>query len=180
MIPSRAAREIRTLTRKIVELDRRLAQSEMPGTVAEIDTDRRRLRLDLGMTAAGDPILSPWVRWAEASNGSLRVHSAPVVGTPMILRSPSGTVGDGSIAHWGSYTDDVGAPSTAAAGAMLQVGSSSIAIGPDGLDLTAATIRLHGDVKADGGVLTHDDVNVGKDHPHTNVMSGSDLSGPPA
>lgn len=179
MIPSRAAREIRTLTRKVVELDRRLAQATLPGTVAEVDHNARRLRLKIGQID-GTPILSPWVRWAEAGNGTLKVHVPPTVGTLMNLISPSGTIGDGSVAHWSTYTDSDASPSSSSDTAMLKLGASSISFGSSGLTLEAGTITLKGDVAAEGGSLTHDGKNVGKDHTHTAVTPGGGRSGPPA
>lgn len=180
MIPSRVAREIRALTRKIVELDRRLTQTVLPGTVAEVDHDKRRLRLKIGETADGKPLLTPWVRWDEAGNGALKVHVPPVVGTLMTLVSPSGTIGDGSIAHWSTYTDSDPAPSKASDAAVISLGGSSITFGPDGLTIAADKISLRGNVAAEGGTLTHDDINVGKDHTHKDVTPGGALSGPPA
>lgn len=177
---SEMIRAIRTLTRRVVENERRLAQMIMPGEVAEVDHAARRLRLKLGETAAGSPILSPWVRWAEAGNSALKVHSPPTVGTLMTLLSPSGTVGAGSTAHWSTYTDDHKAPSDAGDEAVIEFGPTRITFGAAGVVIESGTITLKGDVDVVEGHLHHDGTNVGKDHPHKDTQPGAGLSGPPA
>ena len=80
-------REFRILTRRLVETERRMAQMVLPGRVAVVDHDKRRLRLEIGKADDGAAILSPWVRWPEASTGTLKVHVTPPIGTPMTLIS---------------------------------------------------------------------------------------------
>ena len=161
-----AAIEIRRIKVALEQAERRLALSRISGKVHEVDAEKRLLRLKLGETAEGKPVLSPWVRWQEATAGGMRIHSQPAVGEQMDLVSASGTVGAASLAAPATYDRDHQAPSKSSDTAVFERGGGRIELGPDG-------IVLKGNVRAEGGVLTHDGVNVGKDHLHT----GDDLDG---
>lgn len=152
--------------------ERRLAQTVLRGKVAETDSEKRRIRLKLGVSAEGKDVLSPWLPWQEAGVGALSIHGEPAIGEQMIMLSPSGTIGAGSIALRGSYDRDHAAPSKSSDTAVIAAGKGRIELGPEG-------IRLIGHVRASGGVLTHDDIDVGKGHEHTKVLPGGGLSGPP-
>lgn len=176
-------REIRILTRRLVETERRMAQMILPGRVAEVDHENRRLRLEIGKTSDG-VILSPWVRWPEASTGSLKVHVPPPLGAPMTLLSPSGTVGAGSIAQWGAYTDADAAPSKAADAAVLAFGDTVITIKGDRAEIATARLSIKADVDIEGdvtttGSITNNGVPVDSTHRHDRVEEGTGTSGTP-
>jgi hypothetical protein len=57
---------------------------------------------------------------------------------------------------------------------VLSLGGATIRLEEGG------TMRLIGNVAIQGGTLTHNGVNVGSTHTHTNVQAGGSLSGPPA
>jgi len=121
------ASELRRLRRQVVDLNRRLALARVPGTIEEIDTGKRMVRVKIGEDAEGQPILSPWVRWEEqAGNALLKVHVPPVKGARVNLESPSGTIGEGSVASWSTYHDANAAPSQSADTAMLAASTSQI------------------------------------------------------
>lgn len=158
-----AAEEIRRLTRKVVELDRRLAQATMPGTVAEIDHGQRKLRLKMGESSDGRPLLSPWVRWEEAGGDALlKIHVPPKVGALMTLHSPSGTVGEGSVARWSTYTDDNPSPSTAEDTAVLQAGEALITMKETGEILIKAPVKLTVDVGGLAYTITPEELAMSK------------------
>ncbi|TPQ52362.1 phage baseplate protein [Prosthecomicrobium hirschii] len=158
-----AAEEIRRLTRKVVELDRRLAQATMPGTVAEIDHGKRQLRLRLGETSDGRPLLSPWVRWEEAGGDALlKVHVPPKVGALMTLHSPSGTIGEGSVARWSTYTDGNAAPSTAEDTAVLKAGETELHLKETGEILIKAAQKLTVDVGGVAFTITPEELAMSK------------------
>ncbi len=167
-----AALEIRRLHEKIERAERRIALQTLPGKVKEKDAQKRLLRLQIGTSSDGRPVLGPWSRWQEATAGGMKIHSEPADNEQMLLVSQSGTVGAASIATPGTYDKDHEAPSTSSDTAVLERGGGRIELGPNG-------IRLRGNVDIGGGILTHEDVNVGHDHAHTKVFTGEDLSGPP-
>jgi hypothetical protein len=165
------AAEIRRLHRKVAAADRRLALVMLPGKVAEVDAATRTLRLELGRSADGRPILGPRSRWQEQGAGGLKVHSEPKIGEQMMLLSQSGTVGQASVAMPGTYDQDNNAPSDSSDTAVFERGGR-IELHPDG-------IRLIGNVDLADGYVRHDGVDISKDHLHTKVEPGGGLSGPP-
>ena len=85
-----AVRELVELVSRVAELERRFAGVLRHGTVAEVDPERQRVRLDLGpVHGAEGRFLSPWVPYAQFS-GALRVHTPPTVGQQLTAMSPSG------------------------------------------------------------------------------------------
>lgn len=181
---SATVRAVRILTRRVVEAERRLAQMILPGRVAEVDHDSRRLRLEIGKAADGSAILSPWVRWPEASTASLKIHVPPPVGAPMTLVSPSGTVGAGSLAQWGAYTDADAAPSKASDAAVIAFGDTVITIQGDRAEIRSARLAIKGDVDIDGditstGRIVNRGVPVDSTHRHGDAMPGAGTTGTP-
>ncbi len=161
-----ATEEIRRLHKKVAAADRRIALQALPGKVAEIDPDKRRLRLRIGKSATGKDILSPWVRWEEAAAGGMRIHSQPAIGEQMVLWSQSGTVGPASIARPGTYDKDHEAPSKSTDTAVFERGGSRMEMGPQGIRFFGPTFE-------------HNGRYIGEDHVHTEVEPGGALSGPP-
>jgi phage baseplate assembly protein gpV len=85
-----AVRELVELVSRVAELERRFAGVLRHGTVAEVDSERQRVRLDLGPAHGTEGrFLSPWVPYAQFS-GALRVHTPPTVGQQLTAMSPSG------------------------------------------------------------------------------------------
>ena len=164
--------ELRRAFARTEAAERRLAQTILRGKVAEKDAEKRRVRLKLGTSSDGKDVLSPWLPWQEAGVGALSIHAEPSIGEQMIMLSPSGTIGAGSIAMRGSYDRDHASPSQASDTAVFAAGGGRIEMGPDGL-------RLIGNVRMFGGTVEHEDVYIGKGHKHTDVTPGSGLSGPP-
>lgn len=173
------AAELRRQAARTEAAERRVAMMALSGKVAAKDPEKRLLRLKLGTNSRGEDVLSPWIRWQEAGAGGLTIHSEPDDAEQMIMLSMSGTIGAGSIAVPGTYDQDHAAPSKSSDTAVLQRGGR-IELGPNGLRLVGDAIELVGNVRAEGGVLEHEGRNVGKDHKHTEVERGGELSGPPA
>ncbi|WP_020185950.1 phage baseplate assembly protein V [Methylopila sp. 73B] len=123
-----AATEIRRLHRKVAQADRRIACAVLTGKVhpGSQDAEKRTVRLELGKTADGKPVLSPPVRWQQQGAGTLQIHATPKDGEQMVLQSPSGTIGGASLAVWGTYDKDTAPPSKATDAAVVQFGNASI------------------------------------------------------
>lgn len=121
------ASTFRRLNRRIERVNRRLATVDLPGKVIAGSQDyaTRTLRLDLGRSADGRVIKGPMIGWQQPGAGTLKVHAPPKDDEQMRLRSPSGTVGTGSLADWSTYDDDNAPPSTSGEEAVLEFGGAS-------------------------------------------------------
>lgn len=166
------ALEIRRGMARVEAAERRLAMTVLTGKVHAVDPDKRRLRLKLGTNSRGEDVLSPWIRWQEAGVGAFSIHSEPAIGEQMMMMSASGTIGDGSIAMPATYDQDHAAPSKASDTTVMARDEARI-------ELKGKAIYLIGDVKMDGGSVTHNGVEIGESHNHTETMPGGGLSGPP-
>ncbi|PWV97709.1 phage baseplate assembly protein V [Hoeflea marina] len=121
------ASEIRTLHRKIQRVERRVASAVLPGKVkpGSQNFEDRTVRLILGKTPDGEEVLSPPVRWQQPGAGTLKVHAPPADNEQMIMLSPSGTIGSGSVAHWSTYDDDHAPPSNKSTEAVIEFADGS-------------------------------------------------------
>lgn len=130
-------REMVRLSRRIDELNSRLARSQLTGEVAEVKDDRLRLRLRDKDGSTGKEFLSPWVRWqgaAGSEKGGFSMTTRPAVGEKMRLFSPSGEIGPGSIAVADSWSDDAPNPD-AGADFMLKRGNAFLSLGDGGFKI---------------------------------------------
>ncbi|MCT7668177.1 phage baseplate protein [Shinella kummerowiae] len=168
------AREFQRLHKLSDDLDRRMASMMLSGQVAEIDGDRVRLEILPEDSRTGKPFLSPWVQVQEAA-GQTGTHFPVKKGDPMRLMSPNGELGPQSLAVRDGYTADAANPS--------EQKQKQLVIGNDGPVLikgSAIVFEASGTVNVKSAGLTHNDVNVGETHKHTDVLPGGGLSGPPA
>ena len=97
----------------------------------------------------------------------------------VVLISPTGETGKGIILP-GGYTDEFAQPHNQGDQAMRKIGDSSDLMTGTRRRIVADEIELVGNVRIKGGVLTHNEVNVGDDHRHKEVMPGPSLTGEPA
>ena len=130
--------EIARLHRKHAQVDRRLGLVDLGGKVkpGSQDMDKRTVVLILGKTADGKDVEGPPIRWQATGAGALKMHATPADNEQMTMHSPSGTIGSGSLAHWGTYDQDHPPPSTSKDEAVLQFGDGSITIGKDNLKIS--------------------------------------------
>ncbi|APO76109.1 phage-related baseplate assembly protein [Rhizobium etli 8C-3] len=165
------ATEFRRLRIQLDRAERRIATGRLSGKVAQVDPQKRLLRLKIGTSSSGEDILSPWVRWQEAAAGGLRIHSEPAIGEQMDLVSRSGTVGDLSIAVPATYDKDNQAPSASSDTAVFERGAGRLEIGADGI-LLKGPVKVEGPVEIEGDRLRHNSRNVGSTHVHGGVERG--------
>ena len=125
---SLVASELRILHRKVHQAEGRLARTVLTGKVkpGSQDLGTRTVRLVLGTNDQGEEILSPPVRWQQPGAGTFKVHATPADHEQMTLLSPSGTIGEGSEAVWGTYDDDHAPPSREADEAVLTFGDTRL------------------------------------------------------
>ncbi len=136
------ANHLRALHRKIQQADRRHGLVDIAGKVkpGSQDMDKRTVRLVIGQSSDGQDVLSPPVRWQATGAGALKMHAVPADNEQMTLHSPSGTVGSGSLAHWGTYDQDNPPPSQSKDESVIQFGGKAqITFGKDSLRLSFGT-----------------------------------------
>lgn len=174
----------------VAELLRLLHNLIRTGTVAEVDHEAARVRVQAGGN------LTTWLPWLEARAGSTRTWSPPTVGEQVMVLSPDGDLA-GGIVLTGIYQEAHPAPSSSPAkwqavmpdGAVLEYdhqashlratlpGSAEVNA-PGGLVIHADT-TINGAVSINGDSLTHNGKNVGDTHQHSGVASGSSNTGEP-
>ena len=80
----------RNLAFRVEELERKLRNVVRPGHVAEVDTERTRVRVAYDVDAAGEPIVTAWLPWLTARAGTVLTWSAPSLGEQVLLLAPTG------------------------------------------------------------------------------------------
>ncbi|WP_319568375.1 baseplate assembly protein [Cohaesibacter marisflavi] len=153
-----------------------LGQSLKVGTVAKLDADKG-YRIALGEDDDGDEFLSPWMPHPETSKSSVPLEEGQTVG----IIAPSGDLSQGVLIRGGyskgkeSPNSDLAANVFKDAGVTVTVKSGALRIETNGV-----TVVISGSGFAvEGGGVTHNGVNIGDDHKHTDVVAGPDLTGPP-
>lgn len=149
------ARELRVMRRHLAQVNRRIATASLHGKVkpGSQDLEKRTVRLILGTDSNGDEILSPPVRWAQQGAARFKVHAVPADNEQMKLNSPSGTIGEGSIADWATYDDDHGAPSDKASEAVIEFDEGSrLTFEKDQTRLEAKSVHVNAEAVTLGGV----------------------------
>jgi phage baseplate assembly protein gpV len=183
---SLVASELRIVRRQLAKANRRIALASLSGKVkpGSQDMEKRTVRLVLGVDRDGNEILSPHVRWKQQGAGRLKLHSVPADNEQMVLRSASGTVGEGSEADWSTYDDDNAAPSDKDTEAVIEFeGGTRLTIEKDtnrvstkNLHFDADTVTLGGEggkqVARIGDMVT---VGAGSSAGQWPITSGSDV-----
>lgn len=121
-----AAFEITRLHRKHARVDRQLGLVDITGKVkpGSQDMQKRTVVLVLGTGSQGN-VESPPLRWQATGAGALKMHACPDDNEQMVMHSPSGVIGSGSLAHWGTYDQDHAPPSQSKDEAVLQFGTKA-------------------------------------------------------
>lgn len=176
------------------DADRRHAGAIEFGKVHEADYDKRRLKVLIGDENDEDGhVITGWLPMPglRAQNDS-DWHPLEV-GERVAVLSASGELQNGLVLPAGIFCDDNPAPGNKPGlwirlfkdggkltydrdtGEWLLLGMSKITLQVGGckLDITDEGFAFT------GGTVTHDGVNIGKDHTHTQVEPGAGISGPP-
>ncbi|MFT4099038.1 MAG: hypothetical protein QM651_18100 [Rhodoblastus sp.] len=156
MFDPHIADELRETRRQNVRLHRRLALSELEGTVAERDPRTWRVRLEIGVDPeTGEKVLSPWLKPQSGSNGAFKVSPAlPSVGERMKMVSPSGEVGAASYASWGTFDDDQKRPDQDADESVMTFGKTRISTRDDKFAISTADGKAK--LTFDGATIAHE------------------------
>ena len=177
-----AIRELVELAARIAELERRFSGMMRHGTVAEVDTETQRIRLDFGPAhGTSGRFLSPWIPYAQFS-GALRVHTPPSIGQQFTAMSPNGDFQQ-AVAVPLTHSNANPSPSTAANQNVLSYGDVNVTLAEDSLEIAVGSVRFKVDgtnVEITGGEVRHNGKNIGDSHIHSGVRSGPSVTGTPA
>lgn len=177
-----AIRELVELAARIAELERRFSGMMRHGTVAEVDTNTQRIRLDFGPAhGISGRFLSPWIPYAQFS-GALRVHTPPTVGQQFTAMSPNGDFQQ-AVAVPLTHSNANPSPSTAADQNVVRFGDVTLTLAEDHLEVSVGEVRFKVDgtnVEITGGEVRHNSKNIGDSHIHSGVLSGPSVTGTPA
>lgn len=160
---------------KLQEQERRISTADLRGMVTDVDAATHRIRMEIGETADGDIVKSPWLPVSQPA-GALKIHSMPSVGQTVIARSSGGDIRQGVAEplHW---TDENASPSNNPDEHVLTFGDLRIEIVDGGLNLniggTSWALSEAGFFQT-GGRVDHDEKNIGSDHTHRGVIVGDD------
>lgn len=164
----------------IADLRRRMDTMFRHGPVKEVDTETQRARIAMGKGVDGQEQLSPWIPYAQQA-GALKIHTAPSVGQNMTMLAPNG---DPEQALLMPFTWNQGNPSPSSSAAenvltfgdvKLVVTESSVVVTIGGFSVTLTA----GGLDALGGLIKHDEKNIGSTHTHGGVRSGAESTSVP-
>lgn len=166
------------------------------GTVDHLDPASARCRVKFG------DIVTDWLPWISQRSGGSKVWSPPTLGEQVVVLSPGGDHSC-AVVLCGLFSAAFPAPSSSPDlffmnfpdGAEIQYdhqkhylkafvpGSAQIAAS-GGVTIKADTVidgslSVSGDVEFDGGSVSHKGKNIGGDHQHSGVQSGSSATGAP-
>ncbi|PSJ22129.1 phage baseplate assembly protein V [Halomonas sp. ND22Bw] len=189
--PLQSAAELLRLIHNLIRL----------GTIAEVDHGVVGERPPRVRVKSGE-LLTAWRPWIECRAGTTRDWNPPTVGEQAVLFSPGGDPA-GAVVLVGLFSDAHPAPADLPElcrrlfpdGGLFEYDHQASVLRiklPGRIEIEApggttwlGNIDHQGDMARagsyaqDGGTLTHNDVNVGHDHPHTGVVPGSGQSGGP-
>lgn len=155
------------LERRVKEAERRGENRKRTGVITEVDNARGLARV---LLEEGDPpYISPWVPWKEIAAGGISTHIPPTVGQQVDLVSESGDLTD-AVIDFSTHSDANPRPHDGPEGVIVH-GATRIVLG-DGEVEIIANVKIKGDLKVEGGVLTHNDKDVGDTHVHGGVAPG--------
>jgi phage baseplate assembly protein gpV len=120
------------------------------------------------------------VPWMEPA-GDIVEWTPLSAGQRVMLVSPGGQVGRAFIIP-GGYTDSVQQPHDKGAEKRIKIGGSQVTISASGFLFEAGgttfSMTAAGFAQT-GGMVKHNDHDIGDTHKHTDVIPGPDLTGPP-
>jgi phage baseplate assembly protein V len=179
---------------EITDGERRHADAIKFGTVHEADYARARLRVLIGDEDDEDGhVITGWLPMPGLrAQNDFEWHPLEV-GERVAVISESGELQNGVVIPAGIYCEDNPANGDKAGlwrksfqdGGVVEYDRDSgeflvDAVTKITLKVGGCTLVITEDGFAfSGGTITHDGVNIGKDHKHTQVRSGEEISGPP-
>ena len=153
----------------LLELLRRLENILRPGAIAAVDHDAGKVRVVSGS------ITTNWLPWFERRAGNVRTWCPPSVGEQCLVLSPGGDLSSGMVLV-GLNSESHPAPSDSPSLNRIEFPDDAV-IDYDHASHTLTFNVAH--VRINGKSLTHNDINIGATHVHSDVMSGLSNTGAP-
>lgn len=159
---------------RVAELERKSSNYIRPGRIAEVDTERARVKVQWAVQTDGDPAVSPWLPWVAVRAGTTLVWSAPSLGEQVLMLSPSGELEQAFVLP-GIYQIPLVPPTDP---------NLHLVDAPDDnvIEIHAGTVRIRGAVEVTGRVAATEDVRAGtvslRGHTHTSATAGTPTSTP--
>lgn len=167
---------------RIVELERRIADHERrsrnrrrTGTITEVDNSKGLARVKFSENNQ-KPYISPWVPWREVAAGGTSTHIPPVVGEQVDVVSESGDLTD-SVIDFSTHSDQNPRPHNGPE-AVIKHGNVRIEISDSKVTITG-DVKITGNVDFDGGYVKSNGRRIDDTHKHTDVQTGTGVSGVP-
>lgn len=167
----RLVSRIAQLEASLADMSRRVNNVMREARVLEVDPDTGMAIVE-AQNGKSKPI--PWMQ----RSGSIRDWDPPTAGERVLMLSPGGDPGRAMILP-GGYSEQYGQPHNKLGEARRQIGAASDTFSGSQRVIEAQLIILRGTVRIEGPGLTHNGVNVGDTHKHTDVMPGGALTGLP-
>lgn len=145
------------------------------GAVAKVDP-QKGYRIELGKTTRGEPFLSAWLPHPE-SGGQSSTWMPMSVGQIVGVLAPNGDLRQGLLIR-GGFGGDNQPPSEDLAANLFKMFGIELSVKDDTVVLKG-NLKVKGNVDFEQGHLQHKGVNVGHDHKHEDVTTGSEQSGTP-
>ena len=176
----------------IAELRRRLDNLIRLGTIAEVDHQAARVRVQSGN------IFTNWLPWLPLRAGASKEWDPPTVGEQVVLISPAGELAI-ALALPGVFSDSNPPPTNEEHvhhraypdGAVIEYnhqahtlkatlpgGGKAEVTAPGGITLKGPT-KIEGKLEIQGLTVTHNGVNIGATHLHPGVFPGPSVTGTP-
>lgn len=189
----------RDVRKRLAALERRMNTLIMVGTAETSQGSKTKVRFD-DSGAGGKPFSSPLLAQASSSGkngGGVSRFTKIGDGMPVLVFSPGGELGQHSRVMPAGPVDDQPSPGAAENdGDVLQIGDATLAVKngkttvsvggsvielvPGQITITAAEIRLVGNVTIEGDGVRHNGSNIGDSHIHSGVIPGGGMTNVPA
>lgn len=143
--------------REIAELHRRMAHVMRPAKVTQVDAEKGLFKVMYALDDEGNPVESPWVRYAHRNGNGIKIWDPPGVGEQVILFSPGGDVSTLSWIMPGGFYDDIPKNHDKENEFKLTVGGSEIFAKDGEVRIKANKVVLEGETHlgGEGGQLVH-------------------------
>lgn len=172
-------RTIAKLVSTVAEEQRKRSNTIRSGRVVEVDPAKGRVKVDVG--DEGNPLVTPWVRWTERA-GDRKTWNPPSVGELMTVLSQGGEISGTSLAVHGGFTDSNMPPSADGDALVFTLGSVTATVENGAITVVVGGVTAVLDgagLHVNGGTITNDGTDVGKDHKHSGVTAGPAQTGTP-
>lgn len=176
MIPKFLPEQIADIYHRIAEIERRGRNRKRTGTVAEVDHEKGLYRVRLS-DQGQKPFLTGWIKPRQLGAGQVKIDVLLSKDEQVDVVSESGDLTDAQI-DLSTYSEK-NPRTNSSAPFSVQIGGTVFEMSGEEITLKSGRLKIDADVEITGAILTHNKRNIGADHKHTDVESGSNSTGPP-